>query len=121
MDSRVKAIHYQLMKTLGDKRDEVENVFSFGKPLFTYVLIILNMIMYFILETNGGSTDIENLVKFGAKFNPLIIDGEWWRIVSSMFLHIGFLHLFMNMLADRKSTRLNSSHVAISYAVFCLI
>src|SRR5690625_1243754 len=99
MDSGVKAIHYQLMKTLADKRDEVENVFSFGKPLFTYVLIILNMIMYFILETNGGSTDIENLVKFGAKFNPLIIDGEWWRIVSSMFLHIGFLHLFMNMLA----------------------
>src|SRR5690625_6677212 len=26
----------------------------------------------------------------------------------------------MEVLADRKSTRLNSSHVAISYAVFCL-
>src|SRR5690625_1793097 len=99
MEREVKTIHQQLMATLTDKRNEEESVFSFGKPFFTYLLIILNMVMYFILETNGGSTDIENLIDFGAKFNPLIIDGEWWRIVSSMFLHIGFLHLFMNMLA----------------------
>src|SRR5690606_41696387 len=32
------------------------------------------------------------------------------------FIHIHFLSLF----SDRKSTRLNSSHVKISYAVFCL-
>src|SRR5690625_6355771 len=31
-----------------------------------------------------------------------------------------FLKLFAQGKADRKSTRLNSSHVAISYAVFCL-
>src|SRR5207253_10835393 len=30
------------------------------------------------------------------------------------------LPLYIVLLADRKSTRLNSSHVAISYAVFCL-
>src|SRR2546426_8789583 len=28
--------------------------------------------------------------------------------------------LFLNLLSDRKSTRLNSSHLVISYAVFCL-
>src|SRR5699024_11056510 len=39
------------------------------------------------------------LVKYGAKYNPAIVSGEWWRIISSMFLHIGALHLFMNMLA----------------------
>src|SRR5690625_6086026 len=27
---------------------------------------------------------------------------------------------FLGVISDRKSTRLNSSHVAISYAVFCL-
>src|SRR5690625_7848819 len=31
-----------------------------------------------------------------------------------------FTVLLRNSLLDRKSTRLNSSHVAISYAVFCL-
>src|SRR5476649_1446337 len=31
-----------------------------------------------------------------------------------------FLHLSMHLAIDRKSTRLNSSHTVISYAVFCL-
>src|SRR5437773_6693340 len=32
----------------------------------------------------------------------------------------GFLHPFLDFCRDRKSTRLNSSHITISYAVFCL-
>src|SRR5690625_6266552 len=43
---------------------------------------------------------------------------DWWRTISLMLLLSGFYLLFSNL--DRKSTRLNSSHVAISYAVFCL-
>src|SRR5690625_5578116 len=38
---------------------------------------------------------------------------------SSSGFYVGFLLLFI-LIIDRKSTRLNSSHVAISYAVFCL-
>src|SRR5690625_2872345 len=43
--------------------------------------------------------DVSNLINMGAKYNPAMIEGEWWRAFTSMFLHIGFLHLFMNMLA----------------------
>ncbi|MFD1038487.1 rhomboid family intramembrane serine protease [Virgibacillus byunsanensis] len=82
------------------KRKEIENIFSYGKPRFTYMLLMINLIVFFMLESSGGSTDIENLINFGAKYNPAIIDNnEWWRIITSMFLHIGLLHLFMNMLA----------------------
>src|SRR5690625_5876818 len=35
-------------------------------------------------------------------------------------IHEKYFSLFVVLLQDRKSTRLNSSHVAISYAVFCL-
>src|SRR5699024_6032466 len=42
---------------------------------------------------------VPNLINMGAKYNPAMIEGEWWRAFTSMFLHIGFLHLFMNMLA----------------------
>src|SRR5256885_6581290 len=35
-------------------------------------------------------------------------------------LHLRRLHLASHFRADRKSTRLNSSHLVISYAVFCL-
>src|SRR2546427_7299406 len=45
---------------------------------------------------------------------------EWWFTGSILLLAIsvlGFAYLFWE---DRKSTRLNSSHSQISYAVFCL-
>lgn len=97
-----KTVHHhkqQLIHILYEKNKERKNIFSFGKPFFTYLLIIINAILFIMLETNGGSTNIETLIQFGAKYNPLIIDGEWWRLISSMFLHIGLLHLMMNMLA----------------------
>lgn len=81
------------------KRKEIENIFSFGKPRFTYVLIFVNIMMFFALESSGGSMNIENLIKFGAKYNAAIVEGEWWRIITSMFLHIGMIHLLMNMIA----------------------
>src|SRR5690625_6428703 len=40
--------------------------------------------------------------------------------VSNLFAHHGSGRPHLMLVGDRKSTRLNSSHVAISYAVFCL-
>src|SRR5207302_9033188 len=44
-----------------------------------------------------------------------------WAVVKQIFppLHIARGHLHFVFTEDRKSTRLNSSHVKISYAVFC--
>ncbi|HEY4602642.1 MAG TPA: rhomboid family intramembrane serine protease [Cerasibacillus sp.] len=93
-------LKYRLTTLLNDKIKYEKNVFSFGKPFFTYILIVINAIMFLFMEINGGTTDTVNLIKFGAKYNPaMLVDGEWWRLITSMFIHIGFFHLFMNMLA----------------------
>jgi rhomboid protease GluP len=52
----------------------------------------------FVAETLlGGSTDPRVLVALGANVAPL--DGAYWRLVASMFLHIGLLHLVVNAWA----------------------
>lgn len=100
MEERVDYYKSQLNNILKNKENEADNVFSNGKPFLTYFLLGINIIMFLLLELNGSSKSIETLIEYGAKYNPAIIEnGEWWRIVSSMFLHIGFLHLFMNMFA----------------------
>jgi len=76
-----------------------KQVFQNGKPFFTYILIAIQLIMFAILELNGGSTNTATLLKYGAKENFRILNGEWWRFFSPMILHIGFIHLLMNTFA----------------------
>ncbi|WP_121615048.1 rhomboid family intramembrane serine protease [Virgibacillus halodenitrificans] len=98
-ETRTVSLRNKLHKEMRQKHDEKNNVLSFGKPFLTYLLLAVNILLFILLEANGGSQSIPTLIEFGAKYNPDIMAGEWWRIVSSMFLHIGLLHLFMNMLA----------------------
>ena len=74
-------------------------IFSNGKPFFTYVFIIIQVAVFFWLELHGGSTNTSTLIKYGAMASPLIYDGDWWRFITPIFLHIGFVHLAMNSLA----------------------
>ncbi|WP_010678120.1 rhomboid family protein [Bacillus timonensis] len=76
-----------------------KQIFQNGKPFFTYILIAIQLIMFAVLELYGGSTNTETLLKYGAKENFRILNGEWWRFFTPMILHIGFIHLLMNTFA----------------------
>jgi membrane associated rhomboid family serine protease len=45
------------------------------------------------------SWDNETLIAFGAHYPPLVHAGQWWRLGTAMFLHIGLWHLGFNLLA----------------------
>lgn len=83
---------------LNAKKKERE-AFGNGRPLFTYLFIAVQVVVFIWLELHGGSTNNATLIKYGAKSNLLIYEGEWWRLITPIFLHIGFLHLAMNTLA----------------------
>ncbi len=60
-------------------------------------LILLNVFLWLLLEYNGGSKDSGTLLRFGALNGQLIsATGSYWRLFTSIFLHIGFLHLAFN-------------------------
>lgn len=87
------------LETAIERIKDEKRMFENGKPLFTYLFMILQIIAFLFLEWRGGSTNTATLIQYGAKFNPLIIEGEWWRFFTPILLHIGFFHLFMNTLA----------------------
>lgn len=82
-----------------NKLKKEKAIFENGKPFFTYILLVIQIAVLLVMELNGGSTNSSTLIKFGAKFNPLIIEGQWWRFLTPIFIHIGFLHLIMNSIA----------------------
>jgi len=62
----------------------------------TTVILAINLVMAIILIVTGGF-DTENLVKLGALVPILVTEeGEYYRIITAMFLHGGFLHLLSN-------------------------
>jgi len=68
-------------------------------PYVTYALIFINILIFALMELNGSSTNLHTLTRFGAlNVEHLIIFGEYWRIISSAFVHIGLDHLAGNML-----------------------
>ena len=69
----------------------------------TLLLIGLNAAVFLAMISRGVHVldpSIESLLLWGADFGPRTIgEGEWWRMLSAMFVHVGVLHLAVNMLA----------------------
>ncbi|MCE1247969.1 MAG: rhomboid family intramembrane serine protease [Firmicutes bacterium] len=85
------------LNELYEKTQQFEDRLAKVKPVATYALLAICILIFIWTSISGGSTNIATLLRFGASFKPLFEAGEWWRVVSPIFLHIGFLHLFMNM------------------------
>ncbi len=81
------------------KQDELSVTFAARKPFFTYMLIIINIavsLLIYLYERRTGIAFNELLSRFGAKNNMLIMQGEYWRFITPVFLHGGVLHLLIN-------------------------
>ena len=64
----------------------------------TIGIIIINIIYFLFLETHGGSEDTMVMLRYGAAFPENIKNGEYYRLVTSMFMHFGIEHIVNNML-----------------------
>ena len=69
------------------------------KPVVTYTLAAICAAVYLLEMLMGADSNTFILALMGAKVNPWIAAGEYWRLLSPVFLHGGLDHLAFNLYA----------------------
>src|SRR5277367_2069655 len=66
----------------------------------TYTLVGINCAVFLAMVLRGvspSSPSVQELVNWGANFGGLVLAGQWWRLLTAAFVHVGILHLATNM------------------------
>jgi rhomboid protease GluP len=66
----------------------------------TIVLLAINIAIFIIMVASGVSwisPRTDQVLRWGADYGPYTLSGQYWRLITSMFLHFGIIHIFGNM------------------------
>jgi membrane associated rhomboid family serine protease len=89
-----------------DNRNFIKKIADHLKPqhpsFITNIIIAINIIIFIAMAIASAGNAImepesELLINWGANYLPLINLGQYWRLFTCMFLHIGIMHLTVNM------------------------
>ena len=81
-------------------KDTISFLIPKGEHFATSIILDINIIVYVVMIISGVhimSPNGMDLLEWGANRRYETINGGWWRLVSSMFLHGGIMHIFMNI------------------------
>jgi rhomboid protease GluP len=84
----------------GTKPTDLAPAQSVGRPVVTLTLIAINVMVYLAMGLSGASwtePSLQHALLWGADFGPLSLNNEPWRLITSMFVHFGIIHIAFNM------------------------
>ena len=70
-----------------------------GAPVVTYALLAVTIIVYLLQMASTQIYGFDVVMAAGMKSNAAIEAGQWWRLITPMFLHGGIFHIGFNMYA----------------------
>ena len=85
---RIEQWKHKIVLFVQKKQSEEQQIAGYGKPIFTYIFLALQILMFLFLEWKSSTQNTLTLIQYGAKYNPLIMEGEWWRFFKPIILHI---------------------------------
>jgi rhomboid protease GluP len=77
-----------------------ERTFFAPRFVVTPVLVAINAAVFIWMVAAGASLASptpEQVVRFGGDFGPYTLTGDYWRLLTSNYVHIGIVHIALNM------------------------
>lgn len=86
-------------------------------------LVVINIIVFFVLDVCGNTEDGIYMFEHGAMYPySVLLDHEWYRLLTSAFLHFGISHLVNNMIMlVCLGSYLERALGSVKYAIFYVI
>ena len=109
------------MNEYSENSDAVDEILKGPRRYMNLTIVAVNVLLFFLVEMTGDSTDTEHMVRWGAAWLPDILQGQFYRLFTCMFLHFGITHLGNNMLVLLfLGDTLEKITGHIRYGVICL-
>lgn len=118
--------HVATDEELDDERRQVALRAHFArKPVVTWTLIGVISAMFAGQQLLGGTEDPYVMIRLGGQVPDEILAGAWWRLVSSAFLHAGFMHFALNtyvlyVVGNTLERILGSARFLVAYTLSVL-
>ena len=87
----------QMNQPYDSQPDAPEQIFRGPIRWVNLTIIAVNILVFVVTELLGNTEDAGWMLRCGAAYVPLMEQGQWYRLITSMFLHFGAAHLFNNM------------------------
>lgn len=68
------------------------------RPTVNIILVVINVAVWCMTELFGDTLDGAYIADCGGMYPEFVMNGEWYRLFTAMFLHFGAEHLANNMI-----------------------